>query len=173
MGEVLITVVLMGIVTAIASFTYFGVVEDRAVDSAANQLAADMRLAHTNATNQLADWRVNYKANGATFSCGAVTNADYCLVKLGPGGVVLERIPRTLPEGTKILSTNLANLTGLLTGNDRSLEFNSNGSAEVVGGVFSGPESSPTVRVGPEDGSTTNMNRISVATTTSRVSNAG
>ena len=43
----------MGIVFAIASSTWFDAAESRGVDSAANQLAADLRLAHTKATNKL------------------------------------------------------------------------------------------------------------------------
>jgi prepilin-type N-terminal cleavage/methylation domain-containing protein len=51
--ELTIVIILMGIVFAIASSSWFGAAESRRVDSAANQLAADLRLAHTKATNQL------------------------------------------------------------------------------------------------------------------------
>lgn len=44
--EVLITIVIMGIVFAIASSAWFGVVDSRRVDAAANQLASDLRKAH-------------------------------------------------------------------------------------------------------------------------------
>src|SRR5215204_3879490 len=53
--EVLVTIILMGIVFAIASSTWFKVVESRRVDSATNQVVADLRLAHTQATNHLTD----------------------------------------------------------------------------------------------------------------------
>jgi prepilin-type N-terminal cleavage/methylation domain-containing protein len=53
--EVLVTIIIMGIVFAIASSTWFGVVEGRRVDSATNQVVADLRLAHTQATNRLTD----------------------------------------------------------------------------------------------------------------------
>ena len=53
--EVMVIIIIMGIVFAIASSTWFGVVESRRVDSATNQLAADLRLAHTSATNRLVD----------------------------------------------------------------------------------------------------------------------
>ena len=51
--EVMVTIIMMGIVFGIASSTWFGVAESRRVDSATNQLAADLRLAHTRATNRL------------------------------------------------------------------------------------------------------------------------
>src|SRR5919112_1207884 len=51
--EVLVTIIMMGIVFAIASSTWFKVAESRRVDSATNQVVADLRLAHTQATNRL------------------------------------------------------------------------------------------------------------------------
>ena len=45
--EVWLRIIVMGIVFAVASSTWFGVVESRRVDSATNQVAADMRMAHT------------------------------------------------------------------------------------------------------------------------------
>lgn len=54
--EVLITIVLMGIVLAIASSIWFGTVESRRVDSATNQVASDLRLAHSSAANRLKDY---------------------------------------------------------------------------------------------------------------------
>jgi hypothetical protein len=47
------TIVIMGIVFAIASATWLGVIGSHAVDSATNQLASDLWLAHTSATNRL------------------------------------------------------------------------------------------------------------------------
>jgi|SRR5829696_2163539 len=51
--ELVTVIVLMGIVLAISSSSWFGVVEGRQVDSATNQLAADMRQAHSKAINRL------------------------------------------------------------------------------------------------------------------------
>ena len=45
--ELLAVIIIMCIVLSIASSTWFRVVESRRVDSATNQLAADLRLAHT------------------------------------------------------------------------------------------------------------------------------
>ena len=79
--EVMITIVLIGIVMAIASSTWFGVVESRRVDSAANQLAADLRLAHTNATNRLENWQVVLTHNSSSYQFGsaaALQNRTFC-----------------------------------------------------------------------------------------------
>src|SRR5215204_5205149 len=61
--EVLITIVIMGIVLAIATSSWFKVIESRRVDSATNQVVADLRLVHSKATNRLEDWRVVMDAN--------------------------------------------------------------------------------------------------------------
>ena len=70
--EVLATILLMGILFAIASSTLFGVVDGRRVDSATNQLAADLRLAHTRATNRLEQWQVVLTADSSTYTIGPV-----------------------------------------------------------------------------------------------------
>jgi Tfp pilus assembly protein FimT len=51
--EVMVTIIIMGIVFGIATSTWFKVAESRRVDSATNQVVADLRLAHTQATNRL------------------------------------------------------------------------------------------------------------------------
>jgi prepilin-type N-terminal cleavage/methylation domain-containing protein len=66
--EVLITIVLMGIVCAIATSTWNSIVDSREVDSAANQLVADLRLAHSTATNRLADQVVSLTADSSRYS---------------------------------------------------------------------------------------------------------
>lgn len=53
--EVLTVIAILGILIAIAIIIWLGLLERWRVDAAANQLAADMRLANTNATNQLTD----------------------------------------------------------------------------------------------------------------------
>src|SRR5688572_15338705 len=53
--EVMVVIIMMGIVFAIASASWFGVVESRRVDSATNQVVADLRMAHSQATNRLVD----------------------------------------------------------------------------------------------------------------------
>lgn len=101
--EVLVTIVILGILLAIASGTWFGVIESRRVDAAANQVASDLRLAHTRATNRLESWEV-ILAPGTTYS-------------VGPAG---SPQTRTLPDGT-VSATNAA------------ITFNANGSASPAG----------------------------------------
>lgn len=45
---------------SIVTSSWFGTVESRRVDSAANQLAADLRQAHSSATNRLAPQVVSW-----------------------------------------------------------------------------------------------------------------
>ena len=84
--EVVIVIVLMGIVFAIASSTWFGVVESRGVDSATNQMVSELRLAHSKATNRLTAWRIEVDSGTRNY-------------RAGPSGGTLS--PRSLPEGTK------------------------------------------------------------------------
>src|SRR5687767_14735031 len=74
--ELTIVIILMGIVFAIASSTWFGAIESRKVDSATNQLAADLRRAHSRAINRLADQTVTLTAG----------NSEYTL----PGGFTVD-----------------------------------------------------------------------------------
>ncbi len=108
LAEVMITIVVMGIVLAIASSTWFGVVEGRNVDSATNQLAADLRLAHTSASNQLTPWQVALTAD----------SQSYDLVKLSSPAVTTSY---SLPDDTEV-------------GTSITIKFNPDGSAEVVTG---------------------------------------
>ncbi len=103
LGEVLITIVIMGIVFAIASSTWQGTIESRQVDSATNQLAADLRLAHTQATNRLVKYQV------------VLTNGSSGY-QVGPAGSLKTR---TLPDDVKIstvLSTIEFKPDGSVTG---------------------------------------------------------
>ena len=61
--EVLAVIIIMGIVFAIASSTWVKAVESRRVNSATNQVVADLRLGHSRATNRLEDWRVEMDAD--------------------------------------------------------------------------------------------------------------
>ena len=107
--ELLITIVIMGIVFAIASSSWFGAIESRRVDSATNQLVADLRLAHTQAKNRLTD------------TSFIVPSADSSTYQIGPPA---DLKTRTLPgddQGTpktKILAAT-------------TITFHSDGSAEI------------------------------------------
>src|SRR5215210_489162 len=84
--EVLVTILLMGIVFAIASSTWFKVAESRRVDSATNQVVADLRLAHTQATNHLTD------------SSFIVPSADSSTYQVGPEDIPADLDTVTLPS---------------------------------------------------------------------------
>lgn len=65
--EVLITIAILGILAAIAIPSWFGIIEGRNVDSATNQLVSDLRLAHSRASNQLAEWQVVLTADSGNY----------------------------------------------------------------------------------------------------------
>lgn len=153
--EVMMTIIVMGIVFAIASSTWFRIIESRTVDSAANQVAADLRLAHTRATNELADWRVQIFTGRRD-----PAQVDY-MVK-GPS--VDLTFNRSLPDDSMITSSG----TELnVDGGSRTIRFRPNGSAEAVGGfgdVDRDGEVGITVSVDGEP-----SRKLTVVPTTSRV----
>jgi prepilin-type N-terminal cleavage/methylation domain-containing protein len=56
--EALTAIAIAGLLAAISLVILLVLLERWRVEAAANQLAADMRLAHANTTQQLTDWRV-------------------------------------------------------------------------------------------------------------------
>jgi type IV fimbrial biogenesis protein FimT len=159
--EVMIVIVIMGILFGIATVSWFGVVESRAVDSATNQVASDLRLAHTRATNQLVDWGVTTNLStypGIALPAG-VPASDYYLIRIPASGslTLADVIGRDFPsEGAE---TEIASSTPL------AIRFRPDGTAQAVGpGVT-------TVRVhvqgDPYDSNP--RHDITVNTTTSRV----
>ena len=76
--ELMVTIIVLMIVLAIASSTWFGVVESRRVDSATTQLAADLRQAHSRAINRLADQTVTLTAGQSEYTIpdGVDANPD-------------------------------------------------------------------------------------------------
>lgn len=110
LGEVLITIVIMGIVFAIASSTWQGTVESRRVDSATAQVASDLRLAHTRATNQLKNHQI------------VVPSANSSTYQIGPSGGTLAT--RTLPDGIVIAAAT-------------TITFKPSGADEVTSGAGS------------------------------------
>ncbi len=87
--EVLVTIMIMGIIAAIAIPSWWSVVEGRAVDSATNQLVSDLRLAHTQASNQLTPYRMVFTNGSSSY-------------QIGPVGFLETR---TLPNDVKINTT--------------------------------------------------------------------
>jgi prepilin-type N-terminal cleavage/methylation domain-containing protein len=168
--EVMVTIVIMGIVFAIASSTWFSVAEGRRVDSATNQLVSDLRLAHTRATNQLAGWRVVLNADRGPVSAGA----DYSLVKLDSAGnpVPATEVPYTLPDDALLNSPTL-----VASGGTQAVNFAADSSASVVGTVNLGaaatdgcpastPASGPRIRVTVDNNP---MHCVTFNTVTSRI----
>lgn len=150
--EMAVTIVILGILVAIAIIIILALLEQWRVNVATDQLVADFRLAHTRSTNQLTDWRVVLLLNQPDEDVGP----DYYLVKLeAPYPTVapkpVERIPRTFPANvvTKIPVT----ASGMAIKDDqtdpfwaepwpvtpgmipetRTFEFNSDGTTKVYG----------------------------------------
>lgn len=173
MPELLVVIVVTGILITISAASWHNVTQGRRADSAANQVLSDLRLAHTSATNQLADWRLVYRS-GASVPCGAATAAAYCLVKLDTAGNVLQTVPRTLPGGSEISATTVADDTTILLlggtnlfpGTKKSVRFDPDGSAQAVGGLVSGA-ARPEMTVGFGGGGPSRV--LSVTTATSRI----
>ena len=152
LAEVMIVIAFMGIVLAIATSSWFGVIESRRVDSATNQLAADMRLAHTSATNRLGTAHMIFNRNGNPVTCGG-QSADYCLVRSTTSGTQVER--RYLPDSNystspprrlvKLSSPNIAldpsglTIPGVVGGTTTTIEFKADGSARTLGTTVGDP----------------------------------
>jgi len=106
--ELMLIILIMGIVLAIASSTWFGAIESREADSATNQVVADLRHAHSKATNRLEDYSfVIPSANSTTYEIGPTSEA---------------LVPTPLPDGTQIADAV-------------DITFHSDGSAEVNSGT--------------------------------------
>src|SRR5215212_8912552 len=92
----MITIVIMGIVAGIASTFWFNMAESRRVDSATNQVVADLRLVHSRATNRLEEWRVEMDADTPSYRFYRKDPAtgNFTLVS-----------SRSLPERTEFLPT--------------------------------------------------------------------
>lgn len=167
--EVLTTIAILGILIVIAVIIWLGLLEQRRVDAATNQLVADLRRAHSSATNQLTDWRVVLDPEETDDNV-----PDYRMVKLeapypGTTPVVVENTPRTFPANVKIV-----NIAGALDtdtasgwvrppsviGVTRTLEFNTNGTMRFYQAVSG--STCVTVDGNPQ-------NRVIVLAATSRV----
>jgi len=170
LAEVMITIVIMGIVFAIASATWFSVVESRRVDSATNQVAADLRLAHSSAINRLGTAKVIFSNTGSTVACNGVA-ADYCVIK--PVGAGSDSVPGHLPDQTVVNSPNLLADPG--GGTTSTIEFAADGSAKAlgplgaVGGVTDNcppgtPVGVPRIQIASDDGNPAHCITFTAAT---------
>lgn len=114
--EVMIVIALLGIIAAIATPTWWGVVESRNVESATNQVVADLRLAHTQATNRLAPRLVFAPtSSGSSYQTGP------------QGGLS----PRSLPEGVTITRTSSPPSAPLVFKPDGRIEPSGSGSHTI------------------------------------------
>jgi len=69
-------VAIIGIILAIGIIVLLALFEPWRVEAAADQFAADLRLAHTRATEQLTDWRVVFMPDGTPLGrCSAAAIA--------------------------------------------------------------------------------------------------
>lgn len=161
--EVLTAVAISGVLVAISIMILLALLERWRVEAAADQLAADMRLAHTRAAQQLTDWRVVIAPENAAGDSGP----DYYLVRLGgvyepeyPKPAVVGSEARTFPADVKVRDHKAATLNDkqgqkrwvspIMPGQPgpapqptRSAEFNSDGTMAF----FKGPANAACVTV--------------------------
>lgn len=129
--EILTTITIMGILFAIATASWQSVIESRRVDSATNQVAADLRLANSTATSRLGVASIKFNSDGTQVSCtnaaGVAADADYCLYQPTASGIVQK--PRQFESDiVKLTSPNL-----IPTSWASSIEFTANGTASAPG----------------------------------------
>ena len=103
--ELVATIVILGILIAIAVIIFLALLERWRVNAATGQLVGDLRRAHGSATNQLTDWRVVLALDRTEQEEGP----DYYLVRLAepydpgdPTPAVTRRSPRTFPGNVKV-----------------------------------------------------------------------
>jgi len=171
--EVLTAVAIMSIILVIGVIVLLALLERWRVEAAADQFAADLRLAHTRATEQLTDWRVVFMDDGTPL--GGCSSADYCMVKLNfpygagdPAPALDDSVGpavRELPDGTRIkavtfdpdcshgdrnaaIPPSYCASGGAQDRATRTLEFNPNGTVRTLR-----PGQSGTVVISSDDGS--------------------
>lgn len=160
--EILTAVAISGVLAAIAVIIFLALLERWRVEAAADQLAADMRLAHSKATQGLTDWRVVLVPENAVGS-----DPDYYLVRLGgvyeknyPKPAVVSSEARSFPANVKVRNhrSETSNdkqdqerwVSPLMPGHPgpapqptRSVEFNSDGTMAF----FKGPANAACITI--------------------------
>ncbi len=176
-------IAILGILLAIGVIILLALLERWRVEAATNQLVADLRLAHTSASNQLTDWRVVALFGREEEDEGP----DYYLVKLAesydtgdpkptiierkkrffPGNVQMMNVERPSPPGGYIKDNQAADYwvnswesPDPSAADTRTLEFNSDGTMRYP----IGPNGSVCVSV-----DTNPRNRVVSLAATSRV----
>ena len=152
--ELLLVISSMMILAMIATSSWFDAIESRRVDSAANQVVADLRLAHTQATNRLID--TTFRTPAAPPPGGVSPLSTY---QVGPTGELDTKVLlKSDNQGDQDTTPQAAFPTA------KTIVFKADGSAQsaqVVGG-----EVSITVRSTKD---TKKCRTIKVNTTTSRI----
>jgi len=118
--ELVLVILIMGIVFAMASSSWFRAIESRRVDTGTNRLAADLRHAHSRAINRLVPQTVTLAAGNSQYTMTGVTNPvdldDF------PGAnvvVVNTAAPITFnPDGSATLPGGAATLTRIVSSAD-------------------------------------------------------
>lgn len=140
--EVLITIVVLGILAGIALPSWWSVIESRRVDSAANQLVGDLRLAHSKASSRLTVYRVCITGGSTTYLIGLQT--DPASVLCTAASPPLET--RTLADGKGMTAPSFTTTTPPVTyvGN-ATMAFCADGSMEAptIGTVCPGGTATP------------------------------
>lgn len=165
--ELLTAVAILAVLLAIAVLVFLALLERWRVEAAADQLAADMRLAHSRATNHLTDWRVVLAPRDTGEGSDESTGPDYYLVELEavyrpgyPKPQAAESVSRTFPADVKIknhrsetsndeqdetrwVSPVVPDAQGAAPDRTRTAEFNADGTMAF----FEGPANSVCVTV--------------------------
>ena len=143
--ELLLVILIMGIVFAMASSSWFRAIESRRVDTGTNRLAADLRHAHSRAINRLQPQTVGLTAGSSKYTIGPT--ASSCSVNPANPGCSeadLDDFP-----GTNVVVVNTS----------AAITFNSDGSATLPGGA-----ATLTRRVSSADGAPAHDITINAAT---------
>jgi prepilin-type N-terminal cleavage/methylation domain-containing protein len=155
--ELTVVIIMMGLLFAIASSFWLGAIESRKVDTATNQVAADLRLANTQATNRLTDSDFTTPADTIpdTVPDEVVPRLEeYPLstYEVGPAGALAFD---WLPEGTQIATAT-------------TVRFKANSSVQVISGPPADANGIITITVRSSNDAANN-HTIQINTTTSRI----
>ena len=143
--EVMTTILIMGILAAVAMSFWWPVVEGRRVDSATNQVVSDLRRAHTNSINRLEDWKVDPQVNSGNYRIGPCVD-DPCAAPLPLAS------ERSLEEDSEFRPSGANTVEEVV--------FEPNGEARITG-------AGNRIRIAADDGSP--CHEIEVNTITSRI----
>jgi prepilin-type N-terminal cleavage/methylation domain-containing protein len=152
--EMMTTILIMGIVFAIASTTWFDLIENRRVEGATNQMVSELRRAHSSATNRLENWQVDPIVNTDDYRIGP---CDPCAAPLKPDSPSTQNRSLEQEEGEEGVERTLFKPPESVT----RVVFEPNGDAEIIG---SGNER---IKVAAADGAP--CHEIDINESTSRI----